>query len=120
MNSEIIMVLSGAVLNFCLNGLWYLVIKKKGKPEEQCPTPYLVSFIGSLWASYGLFLMIKHISPKSISELLGVAVGAWICILMALSAKHYAFNKRSLRRFFKDYLVDLVGLILMSLVIYSI
>lgn len=122
-NSEIVVVLSGSVINFCLNGLWYLMIKRHTntpqKSSSENPTPYLISFIGSLWASYGLFLMIKHIHPNSFSELLGIAIGAWLCILMALSAKHYAFSGQSLRSFAKDYLVDLLGIIVMSVIIWN-
>ena len=125
-SSEVVMVLSAAVLNFCLNGLWYVFFKKakveakdKAKNTDSNPTAYLISFIGSLWASYGLFLIIKHIHPNSLSELLGISLGAWICILMALSAKHYAFNKSSMLNFFKDYLVDLVGLTVMALIIWN-
>lgn len=123
-NVEVIMILSGAMLNFCLNVLWCLTIKRIGKVRldegAKNPTPYLLSFIGSLWASYGLFLLIKHIEPRSVSELLVMAIGVWVCILMALTAKHYAISMLSLRQYLKDYLVDLIGIILMSLIIYQI
>lgn len=123
MVNEIIIVIGAAIFNFCFCSLWFLVIKKchDNSPEEEKrnPTPFLISFIGSLWASYGLFLMIKHIGPNSFSELLGISIGAWVCILMALSAKHYSFSKQSLRCFVKDYTVDLFGLIAMGYIIWS-
>lgn len=120
-SSEVVMVLSAAILNFCLNSLWFLLVKRChdncSDEEKRNPTPFLISFIGSLWASYGMFLMIKHISPKSMVEVISIAVGVWVCILMGLSAKHYAFSKSSLRCFVKDYLVDLFGLIIISIII---
>ena len=123
-NNEIFLVLSAALLNFLFTSFWFLVVKrcheKSSDEDKRNPTPFLISFIGSLWSSYGLFLMIKHIRPNSISELLGIAMGAWICILMALSAKHYSFAKMSLTCFFKDYLVDLFGLIIMSYILWNI
>lgn len=114
--NEIVIVLGAAVLNFCLSCLYFVV--KFPSEKTKNTNAFLISFIGSLWASYGLFLIIKHIRPNDLYELLGISIGAWICILMALASKHYAFDKRSLRAFVKNYLIDLAGLIVMGFIIW--
>ena len=128
LSSEASLVISAALLNFALGGLWYTIFKSKWlkawKLKEsdlniKDPKPYLVAFIGSLWTSYGLFLVIKHIQPKNTSELMGIAIGAWLLILVGNSAKHYAFARKSLEAFVIDYSADLIGIILMCLIIGS-
>lgn len=127
-NLEAVYVLSAAIINFVLCGIWYTVFNKQWMLAwgltEKCinrkdPGPFLIAFIGSLWTSYGLFLIIKHIQPKTLSELLTISVGAWLFILVGMSAKHYAFACKSLKAFCIDYGVDLVGIIVMSLIIWQ-
>lgn len=119
-------VLFAAVLNFILGWAWYAVFAKKWilaweldqtKINKKDPIPYLISFIGSLWASYGLFLIIKHIQPKDLSELLTIAIGSWLFIQVGMGAKHYAFAGKKLTAFLIDFGLDLVGFIVMSIII---
>lgn len=128
MSEESILVIVAAFANFFLGGVWYSLFKKKWmlawdfKPEDinsKDPKPYLIAFIGSLWCSYGLFLVLKHIKPKNFTELLAVAIGLWLFIFVGMGAKHYAFAKRSLNAFVIDYGLDLVGLMLMSFILWK-
>lgn len=82
------------------------------------PIPYLISFIGSLWASYGLFLTIKHIRPQGLDELFTIAVGAWLFILIAMSAKYYAFEGKRMVELVIDYSQDLVSFMIISYVLW--
>lgn len=127
-NNEAVLVLSAAVLNFCLGGVWYSLFCKKwmlacnlkmSDIDPKDPKPYLIAFIGSLWASYGMFILIKHIHPNSVIELLSTAIGAWLFLLVGMGAKHYAFAKKSLTAFLIDYILDLVGLILISFIVWG-
>jgi hypothetical protein len=125
---ELILVISAAIANFILGTVWYGVFGKnwsrawrgeKNIKISKDPIPYLVSFIGSLWASYGLFLMIKHIQPRSMAELLTLAVGTWLLIVVGLASKHYSFAGVPLRKFLMEYGLDLVGITLMSVILSS-
>jgi len=93
-----------------------------GLSQEQLnkkdPQPYLVALIGSIWTVYGMFLLIKHVRPQGMGELLGLAIGTWLFIVVGIGAKHYAFAKRSLTAFLIDYLLDLVSLIVISILLY--
>jgi hypothetical protein len=126
---EVILVLSAAFVNFVLGAIWYGVFGKQWvrawgiKSDDsnlKDPTPYLVAFIGSLWASYGLFLMIKHIEPQSLTELLTLAVGTWLLIVVGLGAKHYAFAGIRLKAFAIDYGLDLIGIIIMCFILSEV
>lgn len=123
---SLIYVIAAATINFILGGVWYLLFKKEwikawGLSQSQLkdhdPKPYLIAFIGSLWTSYGLFVLLKHLQPKNLEELLTIAVGTWILILVGLGAKHYAFARVKGKAFIIDYGLDLVGLIVMSFII---
>ncbi len=127
MSSQGAMIITIAVLNFALGSLWYTFVGQKwmfgwGLSKKDInhkdPKPYLIAFIGSLWTTYGMFLLIKHIHPQGMKELLTLAIGTWVFIVVGIGAKHYAFALRSLSAFFTDYLLDLVGLILISILIY--
>jgi hypothetical protein len=126
---EAALVIAAAVLNFILGGIWYGAFGKQWMlawnldektVNKKDPQPYLIAFIGSLWASYGLFLIIKHIQPKDFSELITIAVGTWLFILVGLGAKHYAFARVNLKAFCIDYLLDLIGITLMCFIIGEI
>ena len=121
-------VLLAAIVNFALGGLWYTMFSrqwleawglKKENINRKDPVPYLVAFIGSLWASYGLFLIIKHIQPKNLEELLTIAIGSWLFLFVGTGAKHYAFAGMSLKAFLIDYGLDFFGFIIMSLIIWN-
>lgn len=126
---EAALVIGAAILNFILGGIWYGVFGKQWmlswnlserEVNRKDPIPYLVAFIGSLWASYGLFLIIKHVQPKDISELMTISIGTWLFILVGLGSKHYAFARVSLKAFIIDYGLDLVGITLMCFLIAEI
>ena len=91
----------------------------KSEFNSKDPGPYLISFIGSLWTSYGLFLIIKHIQPKNLEELLTISIGTWLFIVVGLGAKHYSMAGKCMKAFAIDFLIDLFGIILMSLVIWQ-
>lgn len=123
---QIAMVISAAFINFVLGGVWYSLFKKPWldafhlnekviNPKD--PKPYLIAFIGSIWTSYGLFIICKHIQPKDTVETLSVAVGLWFFIHVGLGSKHYAFAKIKLKGFVIDYGLDLVGLIIMTFLV---
>lgn len=126
---EAAVVIAAATLNFILGGVWYGIFRKQwmlawnlsqSDVRSSDPKPYLVAFIGSLWASYGLFLIIKHIQPKSLLELLTISIGTWMFILVGFGCKHYAFARLKAKAFIIDYGLDLVGIILMSFIIAEI
>lgn len=126
---NIVYVLSAAVANFVLGWVWFSVLGKDlsfagGRRREDTrrkdPTPYLIAFIGSLWASYGIFLIMKHIRPKDLTELMTIAFGLWVFILVGFGGKHYAFANKSLKKFVIDYGLDLVGVIVMTLILSNI
>ena len=123
---DAILVISAAVVNFFISSVWYgafgnIWIKawclKKEEVEARDPKPYLISFIGSLWASYGLFLLIKHVKPQSLIELLALAIATWVFIIVGLGAKHYAFAQVSIKAFIIGHTVDLVGVLVMCLML---
>lgn len=126
---EVILVIAAAFINFTLSSIWYGVFKtywlpawglEESKLKNMDPKPYLISLIGSLWASYGLFLIIKHIQPKNLEELLTIAVGTWLFIIVGFGAKHYSFARVKGKAFVFGYGLDLVGIIAMSFIIAEI
>jgi hypothetical protein len=123
---EAILVIGAAVANFVLGAFWYGLFRNQWmlarnlsdyQINDKDPKPYLIAFIGSLWASYGLFLIIKHIHPKDMSELLTIAIGTWMFILVGFGSKHYAFARVKGKAFVIDYGLDLMGVIVMCLII---
>jgi hypothetical protein len=119
---EVILVLSAAFVNFILGAVWYAIFGKhwvkawnlnSEDMNKKDPVPYLIAFIGSLWSSYGLFLLIKHVKPHSFVELLTLAIGTWLLIVVGLGAKHYAFAGIRPKAFLIDYGLDLIGIIVM-------
>jgi hypothetical protein len=123
---QIIMVLSAALVNFILGGFWYSLFKKQWLDafhlndkvvNAKDPKPYLIAFIGSVWTSYGLFIICKHIQPKNVLETLSIAVGMWFFIHVGLGAKHYAFAKIKFKGFVIDYGLDLIGLVIMTFMV---
>jgi hypothetical protein len=126
--NESMLVIAAAIANFVLGGVWYGVLGKQwmmawGLSEKDIdrkdPKPYLVAFIGSLWASYGMFVMLKHINPNGLVELISVAIGTWLFVFVGMGAKHYAFGRKSLSAFAIDYGLDLIGFILICLILWA-
>lgn len=124
---EAFYIVLAALLNSVFNGLWAVFIRKKWRKAlkvsekvylAEGPVPYLISFIGSLWASYGLFLIIKHVRPKNLEELMTIAIGLWLLILIAMSAKYYAFEGKDMKELFIDYSQDLISFVLISYVLW--
>ncbi|MBT4792655.1 MAG: DUF1761 domain-containing protein [Halobacteriovoraceae bacterium] len=129
MGTELIFVITAAILNFSLSGLWYIILKKQWlvaweldetKIDKRDPVPYLIAFIGSLWTSYGMFILLKHLQPKNVSELLTIAIGVWLLIIVGTSAKHYSFACRCVKAFLLDYIPDLIGLVIISFMFWRI
>jgi hypothetical protein len=127
-NMEAVYVLGAAIINFIVGGIWYGVFGKQWMQawelkekdvNRKDPGPYLIAFIGSLWTSYGLFLIIKHIQPKNFEEIFTVAIGTWLFILVGMGGKHYAFAGKSFKAFAIDYGLDLVGIVIMCLIIWQ-
>ena len=128
MSIESITVIASGFLYFCLGGIWYGILGKSwiqawGLNEKEInqkdPIPYLIAFIGSIWTAYGLFILIKHVEPKNLSEALTIGVGTWLFLVVGSTAKHYAFARVSLKAFFIDYLLDLIGITILSIVIWQ-
>lgn len=126
---EAVYIISAAVLNTIFNGVWATFFRNSWRKAWSVPpkinvasgpVPYLISFIGSLWASYGLFLIIKHVHPKSLEELLTISIGLWLLILIAMSAKYYAFEGRDMKELVIDYSQDLISFILIGYVLWMI
>ena len=124
---EAVYIVSAAFLNTVFNGVWATFFRNSWRKAWNVPAkndiatgpvPYLISFIGSLWASYGLFILIKHVQPKAIDELLTIAVGLWLLILIAMSAKYYAFEGRDMKELIIDYSQDLVSFVLISYILW--
>ncbi len=127
-NNESFLVLLAAILNFLMTVIWYSVLKdkwmkalslKESDLNAKDPKPLLITFIGSLWASYGMYLILKHIQPKNLEELLAVAIGTWLFIYVGMGAKHYAMAKRKFSAFSINYGIDLLGFVLMALIIWG-
>lgn len=83
----------------------------------KCPKYMLVSFIGSLWVSYGTFLLIKHVKPKTYLELVTLMVGLWLLILVGLSTKYYVVARINSRIFFIHSFGNLFHLMLTALIL---
>jgi hypothetical protein len=121
-----LLVLAAAVLNFVFGAIWYGFFSKSWAKawnlnlkeiDRSDPKPYLIAFIGSLWTSYGVFLAIKHIKPNSPLELFSIGLSLWLLICVGVGAKHYAFAKVKGSAFLIDYLLDLIGILLMCAII---
>lgn len=126
-DSDAFSVLSATVIHFGVWCTWCILFGRKDSclwkmSQESCqtkdPKPYIIGFMGALWSSYGLFLMINMFKPKSITELLTLAFGTWLFIIVGFSCKHVARDEKPVNTILKDYSVDLVAIILMSLVIW--
>jgi hypothetical protein len=122
---EAVYVVGAALFNFILICVWFhqrpKCSRREGSDLESSiadPTPYLIGFIGSLWTSYGLFLMIKHIRPNSVAELVTLVLGLWFFIIIGTSAKFYTFAGESFINCLKDKAIDLVGILIMSFIIW--
>ena len=123
---EAVLVIIAAICNFILVTLWFSSVgrsifkKDKEISNERLKDArtYLVSFIGSLWASYGMFVLLKHVRPNGIFELFSVAVGTWLFVIVALGVKSYAFRGKTIKDFIIDYGIDFIGLVLMCFIIW--
>lgn len=121
-------VIMGAIGYFFASGFYYLITKKQwlrswnldeNAVNRRDPIPYLVAFIGSLWTSYGLFTILKHVQPKNLVELMLVSLGTWLFVVVGTSIKHYTFAGVSFKAFLIDYVGDGIGYALICLIIWT-
>lgn len=128
MSIQAIVVIAAGLINYALCCIWYTTIGKKrvnawkfeeDKVNPRNPIPYLVAFIGSLWTSYGHFILIKHIAPKNMVELLSIVIGIWLLIIVGTAAKHASFAGKGLRATVLDYTIDLIGGCIMGVMIWK-
>ena len=126
--TDAFMVIVGAVTYFLASGIYYTLCKSQWllawnltdkHINRKDPIPYLVAFIGSLWTSYGLFIILKHVQPKNMLELMTVAIGTWLFVVVGTSIKHYTFAGVSLKAFIIDYLGDGIGYALICYIIWA-
>lgn len=83
----------------------------------KCPKYMLVSFIGSMWVSYGVFLLIKHVKPINYLQLMTLIVGMWLLILVGLSTKYYVVARINSKIFFVHSVGNLFHLIITALIL---
>lgn len=120
-NQEAIYIIGAAFVSYTVGLIWnvfFCKFRKDHYDDVKNPQPYLISFIGSLWASYGMFVLIKHIVPKNNLELLAIAVGTWLFVYVGMGARHYCFSTRGYRTFLVDYGQDLISFILISFIVW--
>lgn len=124
---EAFYIVLAAFLNSVFNGIWAEFFRQRWRKAwsvpakvytAKGPVPYLISFIGSLWASYGLFILIKHVRPNSLEELMTLAMGLWLFVLIAMSAKYYAFEGKEMKELLIDYSQDLISFVLISYILW--
>ena len=125
--SDAFSVLAATVIHFGVWASWCVLFGRQDSclwklNEESCqtkdPKPFIIGFMGALWSSYGLFLLIDKFKPKEFSDLLALAVAVWLFIIVGFSCKHVAREAKPVNAILKEYTVDLVAIILMSLVIW--
>lgn len=123
---DLALVLSAAFFNFMFGLIWHVFIRKQKEisPDEisselnkKDPSRHILSFIGSLWVSYGMFVLIKHIHPKGTLELLTIVIGIWLLIYIGLSMKHYSLKSKNLIKLVIDYTQDLIGLLIIGFIL---
>lgn len=124
--NELIVVISAAFLNFVFGLVWHVFVRKQkeistdeisSSLKKKDPSRHLLNLIGSLWVSYGMFVMIKHLKPNGNIEILTIALGTWLLIYVGLSAKHLNLNHIGLRKLVIDYTQDLIGLMIITFII---
>jgi len=123
---EASLVIGAAFLNFAIGVVWQMAFAKQWRrawniseidSHKHDTESHMISFISSLWVSYGLFVLIKHIHPNGLIEVLFMGIGLWLLVVVGISGKHYSYANKSIKAFLIDYTLDLVGIVIMCLVI---
>lgn len=123
---ELLVVFSAAFTNFIYCLIWHVFIRKQKEItsdeisqdfKKKDPSRHLLSFIGALWVSYGMFIMLKHLRPNGNLELFTIAFGTWLLIYIGLGAKHQNLKYISLKKLIFDYTQDLIGLLIITFMI---
>ena len=120
-------VVVAAVANFLLGGFWYGVLGKEwlaalGKRREDLnpkdPKPFLMAAVGSFVNAAALAWVIQAV-PSCETPVQAAALGAFVGVgmVLAASAKHYAFSGWSARLLAIDLGLDVIGFTVMGLVI---
>lgn len=124
--NDLIVVISAAALNFMFGLMWHVFVRKQREVssseisqdfKKKDPTRHLLNLIGSLWVSYGMFVMIKNIRPNNTLEILTIAIGTWFLIYIGLSAKHHNLKLVSYKKIVTDYTQDFIGLLIITFII---
>lgn len=119
-------VIGAAIVGFVFSSMWRVCFSSAlsdGWKQEssnfniKCPKYMLVSFIGSLWVSYGVFLLIKHIKPDSYLELITTIFCLWFLILVGLNTKYYVAAKVNSRICFIHNFGNLFQLLIIALIL---
>lgn len=127
MKLDALWVIAAALVNFGLYVLWRQIfreswLKARRLSDKQAVNTdiksHLVAFIGSLWASYGVFLICKHIEPVRFDQQLTVALGSWLFIQVGMGAKHYSYARLNGKAFALDYGVDLIGFVIITFMVW--
>ncbi|MCT4641465.1 MAG: DUF1761 domain-containing protein [Bacteriovoracaceae bacterium] len=120
-------VLGAALVGFFISLFWRASFSKailKGWKVESSnhgikSTKYLlVSFIGALWCSYGVFLLTQHIPMHSYAQMAAYITCLWLFVLVGINAKHYLDGNISKRVVFINFLGDLIQLLIMGFIIF--
>ena len=77
-------------------------------------------FFGSLLNAWAIDVIGRLADISSLNHVLEVSLGCWLMLAAATSAKYYAVNGWSQKKFWIDYGGDLVGFQLMGLIIYAL
>lgn len=123
---DLMYIFLASIIGFLFTIVWRVSFSKAltdGWKQEssnmniKCPKYMLVSFIGSMWVSYGIFLLIKHVKPINYVQLLTLIVGMWLLILVGLSTKYYVIARINSKIFFVHSIGNLFHLIITALIL---
>lgn len=121
-----LLILGAGVANWAIGAVWYGAFgnawlaalgKRKEQLDPRDPRPYLVALAGSLLNAWGLSIALRWIPPTSLGHAALLGLGAWLLLVAATSAKHYAFAGWPRRLFAIDLGCDLVGFVAMALIL---
>ena len=115
---EVIGLFSAAFAYFIISFVWNIYFKIHDRPFHKLkergpidPAPYLVAVISSIWVSYGLFILTKHVKPQGTDEAIFVAIGAWAFLCMAPVLKNQVIKGSPVKDVFINLGGDLFGFV---------
>lgn len=120
--SALIVIVAGLIDSIFFS-LWSRFDQGQAQDEQshgkspQSVNNFLISFIGSIWMSYGMFILLKHIRPNGIVELISIPVGCWLMIIMTIAVKEQINRNENISQVFVGYIKYLVSLIIISLIV---